>query len=185
MPEPSPAAPYVPLQSEELLGALARHGVLYVLIGGLGAVAHGFAEATTDVDITPATTRENLKRLAEALTELGARLLLRQSGRGRPEVLDFRFDEHTFDAFQTLSVRTRYGDLDIALRPDAPRPQGFFDYSRLSKNAVEKTAFGLRIQVAALEDIIASKAAAGRPRDLAKLPGLRRLLVRLRLEGTA
>lgn len=178
MPEPSPAAPYVPLQSEELLGTLGRHGVLYVLIGGLGAVAHGFAEATTDVDITPATTRANLKRLAEALNELGARLLLRSDG-STPEVLELRFDEHTFDAFQTLSARTRYGDLDIALRPDAPRPQGFFDYSRLSKNAVEKTAFGLRIQVAALEDIIASKAAAGQPRDLAKLPGLRRLLVRL------
>jgi hypothetical protein len=170
---------HVPLDSEQLLGALDRHAVSYVLIGGLGAVAYGFAEATTDVDITPATTRENLRRLAKALTEMDARLLLRERDRDRAEVCDFRFDEHAFDAFQTVSVRTRHGDLDIALRPDAPKPQGFFDYGRLRKNAVEKTAFGLRIHVAALEDIIASKTAAGRPRDLAKLPGLRSLLARL------
>lgn len=183
MPEPSPAALHVPLDSEKLLGALDHHGVAYVLIGGLGAVAHGFAEGTTDVDITPATTRENLRRLAEALTALESRLLLRQSDREKAEVLDYRFDEHTFGAFQTVSVRTRHGDLDIALRPDAPKPQGYFDYGRLRKNAVEKTAFGLQIHVAALEDIIASKTAAGRPRDLAKLPGLRNLLTRMRRGG--
>jgi hypothetical protein len=178
MHEPEPPL-HVPLDSGKLLGALDRHRVAYVLIGGLGAVAHGFPEGTADADITPALTRENLKRLAKALTALDAQLLLRERDRDRATVVAWRFDDHAFDAFQTVSTRTRYGDLDVSFRPDAPKPQGFFDYIRLNKNAVEKRAFGLRIRVAALEDIIASKSAAGRPRDLAKLPGLRNLLARL------
>jgi hypothetical protein len=68
--------PRVPprLDVEAILGALDRHGVDYVLIGGIAARLHGSPLLTEDVDITPALDRPNLARLAEALTELEARL---------------------------------------------------------------------------------------------------------------
>lgn len=58
---------------ERLLHVLAEHEVSFVLIGGLAAVAHGSPLPTTDVDIAPDRTEENLDRLASALSELGAK----------------------------------------------------------------------------------------------------------------
>lgn len=63
-----------PLQAEEIFGCLHRHGVRYVLIGGLAAVLHGSPLPTVDVDICPASDPENLGRLASALADLAARI---------------------------------------------------------------------------------------------------------------
>jgi hypothetical protein len=53
---------------------LDRHGVEYLIVGGYAARMHGSTRPTRDVDVTPATTRENLDRLAAALRELDARI---------------------------------------------------------------------------------------------------------------
>ena len=62
------------LRADELFTCLDRHGVQYVLIGGLAAVLHGSPLPTLDADICPARTPENLVRLAAALREIDARL---------------------------------------------------------------------------------------------------------------
>jgi len=57
-----------------ILTTLDHHGVEYLVVGGLGARAHGATRPTQDVDFVPRSTRENLDRLADALRELGGRL---------------------------------------------------------------------------------------------------------------
>ena len=59
-----PDAP--PLDSESLVSLLDRHGVAYVLVGGLAAVAHGATRATFDIDIVPRWETHNLDALAGA-----------------------------------------------------------------------------------------------------------------------
>jgi hypothetical protein len=59
-------------QPAEILAALERHSVRYVVIGGLAATLHGSPVVTTDADICPARDRDNLDRLANALNELRA-----------------------------------------------------------------------------------------------------------------
>ena len=63
-----------PLQPQELLEALARHQVEYVLIGGLAAALHGSSALTNDADICPEPSHENLDRLAAALRHIDARI---------------------------------------------------------------------------------------------------------------
>ncbi len=63
-----------PFDPELLFTTLARHKVAYVLIGALAARLQGFPRMTADADITPARDRENLDRLAAALSELNARV---------------------------------------------------------------------------------------------------------------
>lgn len=58
----------------EILRTLERHGVRYVLIGAAAARVAGAPVVTEDIDVTPATSRGNLERLAAALRELDARL---------------------------------------------------------------------------------------------------------------
>ena len=55
-----------------ILAVLARHEVACVVIGNYAGLLRGVDLATEDVDITPATTAENLERLAGALAELDA-----------------------------------------------------------------------------------------------------------------
>ena len=45
-----------------------------MLIGGLAAVAHGSAIPTTDLDLVPDASQDNLGRLAGALSDLEAKL---------------------------------------------------------------------------------------------------------------
>jgi hypothetical protein len=165
---PESEGPRPPLRTERILAALDRHGVEYVLIGGLAAVAHGSAIPTTDLDLVPEASRPNLARLAAALGELDAKLRV-------PDLaypLDVALDDHSFDAFTTAAFRTPHGDVDVVLRPDAPGPGRYFTYAELNERAQNREAFGVTIRVADLGDIMASKAAAGRPQDLAALPHL-------------
>ena len=57
-----------------ILEVLDRHQVEFVLVGGLGARAHGATRPTSDIDLVPRGEHSNLERLAAALKELGARL---------------------------------------------------------------------------------------------------------------
>jgi hypothetical protein len=62
-----------PLDLPELLRTLARHNVRFVTIGGVAGILHGSATLTRDLDIVYDRDRENIHRLALALSELQAR----------------------------------------------------------------------------------------------------------------
>lgn len=50
-----------------ILVTLERHGVDYVLVGGLGARAHGALRPTSDIDCVPDGSAANLDRLMPAV----------------------------------------------------------------------------------------------------------------------
>jgi hypothetical protein len=59
--------------AERLLAALKRRRIRVIIVGALVARIRGFADITTqDIDLTPDLDRDNLRRLAEVLHELGA-----------------------------------------------------------------------------------------------------------------
>src|SRR4029453_12653037 len=61
-------------EPEPMIAALNKHGVRYVVVGALAAIAQGYPLNTGDLDVTPARDPDNLDRLANALRELDARL---------------------------------------------------------------------------------------------------------------
>jgi hypothetical protein len=153
-----------PLDPETLFRALAEHKVEYVLIGGLAANLYGSPLVTNDADICPSSARDNLERLAAALRDLDARI--RTSA--EPEGLEFARDAESLEHMRMVNMQTRAGDFDISFEPG-----GFArGYDELVEHAVDFTVFGVRVPVAALRDIIASKEAANRAKDQAALPHL-------------
>lgn len=56
----------------EIFGALERHEVDYVAVGGIALIAHGAIRATLDLDLMPDPSPRNLSRLAVALADLEA-----------------------------------------------------------------------------------------------------------------
>ena len=156
---------------ESMLRVLADQDVEYILIGGLAATLHGSPLRTGDTDICPATSPENLERLAAALRAMDARIRSPDAPQGLPFGCDARF----LAGVELLNLATKFGDLDVCFRP-----AGTAGYEELQRNVVTLALGELVIPVAALSDIIRSKESADRPRDRAALPTLRALLERSR-----
>lgn len=150
-----------PFDPISLLKVLARNEVEYVLVGGMAAVLHGSPVVTSDADIMPSRTTDNLTHLGQALRDLDALIRSSSEPRGIP------FDPHPelLRSVAILNLTTRYGDLDLVIAP-----QGIADYDTLRGEAVAFDIDGIAVQVAALDDIIHSKETADRPRDRAVLP---------------
>ena len=136
-----------------LLGVLDRHRVAFIVIGGLARVIEGADEVTRGVDITPSTKPENLRRLAEALDELGV---------GETDV----------DAEEPTTVMTPHGELQVI-----PVPAGTRGYDDLRRAAIrEPIGHGLRPAVASKGDLARMLSALGREENAEKLRQLRRLI---------
>jgi predicted nucleotidyltransferase len=152
---------------DQLLATLDRHGVEFILIGGVAATIHGSTMATFDVDVTPRRTHANLERLSAALIELGARI---RADAGS-EQLRFNHDGKSLGDAEIWNLTTDVGDLDLTFVP-----AGTCGFEDLARDAVRVEIDGHTMLVASLADVIRSKEAAGREKDRAALPLLRRLL---------
>ncbi len=169
---PSPGPSVAEADPLEILRTLERHGVRYVLIGAAAARVAGAPVVTEDVDVTPAADAVNLERLAAALRDLGARL----RSAGEPEGASFSIEAEMLRTAGMWTLTTRAGDLDLCFAPSGTR--GYDDLRRgASRLLVGKS---LNVAVASLRDVIRSKEAAGRAKDLAQLPLLRRTLEQIR-----
>lgn len=153
----------------EIVRTLQDHGVRFVVIGGMAALAHGSPFPTEDIDITPEASETNLDRLSAALRDLGARIRSDAVAEGSP----VGHDAASLAPAGMWNLTTRAGDLDISVVP-----AGTQGYPDLVRDAVEVEAFGLVIPIASLADVIRSKQAANRPKDQRVLPTLREVLAR-------
>jgi predicted nucleotidyltransferase len=137
-----------------LLGPLVEHGVRFVLIGGMAGIARGSSYPSFDLDIAYARDKANVKRLVSALKEIGVRL------RGAPGDLPFQLDERMIENGANFTFVTPFGDLDVLADVAGVR-----DFEELATGSEEKDVFGLPVQVASLDHLIAMKRAANRPKD--------------------
>ncbi len=140
---------------EYVVRLLGRHRVEYVLIGGLAAVTHGAPLVTQDVDLCHARGRDNLDRLAAALQEVHAQL------RGAEPGVRFVLDARAPDKGDAFTFTTETGSIDILATP-----AGTEGYEDLVRTADVFELFGYSVRVAAIDDLIRMKLAAGRRKDL-------------------
>lgn len=137
---------------------------MFVVIGGVAARLDETGHSTVDIDVCPSPTKHNLTRLAAALKALGARLRVE----GDPGGVAFEPHPDLLANMTTMTLATRPGPLDLCLTP-----AGFTGgYDELAAHVVVVRRADVDIPVASLEDVIASKRLAGRPKDIAALPAL-------------
>jgi hypothetical protein len=159
-----------PLAPDKILETLARHRVDYVVIGGVGAILQGVElPRTLDIDVAASHAKANLKRLSAALKDMDAKLRL--STAGRDEVVAAPLDERMLADTYVVTMITRFGPFDVLFEPPGMPP-----FKDLKRRATNLNRFGLAVPVASLEDIVASKRAAGREKDAAHLTILLKFL---------
>jgi predicted nucleotidyltransferase len=157
---------------EDVVRRLAAGQVEFVIVGGVSAVLQGSTLTTRDLDLCYRRTTENIARLAAALAPLAPR------PRGFPPGLPFVFDARTLQLGSNFTLEI--GDEALDLLGDM---SGVGGYEQIIDKAVELTVAGHPVKVLALEQLIATKKAAGRPKDLAVLPELVVLLESQREAG--
>lgn len=149
---------------EKTLTLLSDAGVRFVIVGGLAVTIHGSSYVTFDLDICYARDSENLGRLAGAFSPINPRL------RGAPAGLPFRFDEETPKRGLNFTLTTDVGDVDLI-----GEVAGVGGYTEAAAASMPVELFGRQYAVLTLDALIASKRAAGRPKDLQILPELEAL----------
>lgn len=147
-------------QPGELLRRLVEAEVRFVVVGGLAAQAHGSPSLTGDVDICYARDLENLERLSRVLSDAAATRRGLPADAPRMPPLDAR----TLRAGGLFTLATRFGSFDLLADPDPG-----LDHDQLMRSAVRRRVAGVDVHVAGLDDLIAMKRAAGRPKDRIEL----------------
>jgi hypothetical protein len=148
----------------KIIRVLNRHGVRFVVIGGIAAGVQGAMWATTDLDVTYDREQGNHARLASALAELNAEPV------ELPPGVRVHLDARGLAAGDVWTLMTRYGRLDLLGEP-APG----ITYAALAARA--RSIHGDEAYlVATIEDLISMKQHAGRPKDRAQIELLRATL---------
>jgi hypothetical protein len=151
----------------EICAVLDEEGVEFVVLGGFAAIIHGSPLPTEDIDVIPSREGDNLERLARALKRLGAKI------RTGDEAIETNIDAAFIRNMpHMLNLVTRFGDIDLVFTP-AGTLKVYEQWLERSRRAQLRD--GLIVTVASLDDIIASKVAANRPKDQRALPYLESL----------
>jgi hypothetical protein len=149
------------LNPTELLTALLREHVAFVVIGGFSLAVHGVIRATKDVDIVPEPSQPNLARLAAALRAIDAQVDL---GELSPDEPGIEPDAEGLALGGNWVLKTAHGRLDVM-----QAVPGLRSWDELRANAIESGG----VLYAGYEALISMKSASAREEDLADIAKLR------------
>ncbi len=135
-------------QAVEVAETFARYEVEFMFIGKSGAILLGYPSTTQDVDLFPRKDAENGRRIVAALRELDF------------EIIDEIADK-IIKGVDFVQIKTGPFDLNLVFAPD-----GIESFAEAKKRMLIIENF----PVAHIRDIIASKKASGREKDLIDLP---------------
>ncbi len=158
------------MKTAELLQSLSDNRVEYVLIGGLAVQLHGYLRATFDIDLVLAMNDENLGRFIEVAKQYGLVPAI-------PEPIDSLRDAARIDlwhrekgmlAFALREPGAGGGVVDVLVRPEVP-------FDRLMANAVAGELYGRQVRIASIDDLLAMKRIADRPKDRLDIEALEKI----------
>jgi hypothetical protein len=142
---------------KDLLCAFNAHGVKYLIVGGYAVIYHSQPRFTKDIDFFIKADAANARATYAALAEFGVALegFRAEDFTDRDSFFRFGSDPHGFDILPNVPGI----DFDAAWER---RVEGVID-----------AATGLKAFFISRDDLIASKLASGRTRDLADVEEVR------------
>ena len=142
------------MDTEGLLKSFKDHKVDFVVIGATAFPAHGYARATLDIDLFIRSTRTHAKRAWVALSAFG-----------------YDMTDITIESLMHKKLLIR----QYAVATDIHPFVAGVSFDRIWRNKI-KAKFGrTEVYFPSLDDLIAMKRAAGRPKDREDLKYLLRL----------
>lgn len=131
----------------DMLETLCAHEVEFLVVGAHAMAAHGLVRATGDIDIWVRPTRENARKVLESLHDFGALL-----------------HDLTLEDLSTEGT-----DFQIGVEPvriDILTAVSGLTFSNAWENRQPVELGNLEVFVVGRNDLLVSKRAAGRPKDI-------------------
>lgn len=154
-----------------LFKALNDADVQYVVVGGLATVLHGYARLTADVDLVINLEQAEATKAINAITSLGykARLPVDPIQFTDETIRESWINEKNMLVFSFYQPENPLLILDVFVREPFP-------IEDMLKNAVRMDVGGVDVPVCAINDLIAMKKKASRPKDIEDIKFLQGLL---------
>jgi Nucleotidyl transferase AbiEii toxin, Type IV TA system len=144
-----------------IFDALQLGRVRYLVVGGVAVVLHGHPRFTADLDLVVALDPENARAAIAALARLGYRPRAPVDGAlfADPEARQGWIDEKGLTVFTLWSPEHPATEIDLFVREPFP-------FGAAWARATMADLGGVKVPVASIEDLVALKRVAGRPKDL-------------------
>lgn len=155
---------------ETILVALNQADVRYLIVGGVGVVLHGYLRTTADLDLVIQLDRENVLKTLRALDSVGYRpkLPVRHEQFADPQTRKSWIEDKGMLVFPLYSDRDPLLGIDLFVREP-------FEFDAVYSRALQVPLDRTTAVVVALDDLIAMKEAAARPRDIEDVEALKAL----------
>ena len=138
-----------------LLSKLAENNFDFILIDGFAAAAYGSSYVTQDLDVCAVLTPDNLEKLRKILSDLHPK---HRMANNRPSFLEV---PTSLEGINNLYLQTDAGVFDLL-----SSVTGIGDFRELSKSCIEIKIYGYKCKMISIDDLIKTKLALKRPKDL-------------------
>ena len=140
---------------QDLISALNKAEVKYVLVGGYSVIYHGFPRTTGDLDIFVEVTKENYEKLCKAFDLF--------------QLPVFDMTEENFLSNKELTVFT-FGRAPVSI--EILKVISGVSFQEVYKNCITTNFEGVDLKIINLSDLRKNKAASNRPKDQNDLENL-------------
>ncbi len=148
----------------KVIGALEKSDITYALVGGYAVTLHGAVRGTVDIDIAIAMNRASFEKCEAALKSIGLEPRLPVTA---VDVFNFRdeyINNRNMVAWSFSNPKNPLEMVDVLMTEDAA-----------SLKTVRKEAFGLKLNVVSISELIAMKKKSARPQDIEDIKALETL----------
>jgi hypothetical protein len=154
----------------DILQALNRARVRYLVVGGVAVALHGVERQARDLDVYPALDPDNLLRAIGTLVNLGYHPMLPVAADeiATPEVRWRWIRKRNLRVFTMMNPRDPVHPVDLMVVERVPFEEA---WSRRDRRRVR----GVQVPVMSLGDLIRLKRMSGRERDRLDIESLKRV----------
>jgi len=154
----------------DLLGALYKNKVKYLIVGGLAVNLYGVPRVTQDIDLIISTSKSNVLKLISLLKNLGyvPRLPVNPAHLAEPDKVKDWVESKNLKAFSFYHKKDNYKVVDIVLVHS-------LDFEQSFKNKTVKKVDNIKIYLASMDDLIRTKEFSNRPQDLSDIAMLKKV----------
>lgn len=136
-----------------------------MVVGGVAVVLHGYLRATADLDLVLAMDEENLRNALRTFGGIQSRAPVPLMAFAEASERRRWIDEKNLQVFSLWHSKMPGFEVDLFVEPPLP-------FDDLYSHAVHVGLGKITVSVAAIDDLITMKRAAGRPRDVEDIEAL-------------
>jgi len=153
----------------EVLEALYKGRVRYLIVGGLAVNLYGVPRVTQDIDLIISTSKTNILKVLSILKNLGyvPRLPVSPEDLADSDKVKDWIENRNLKAFSFCHKKDDYKEIDIVL----VHP---LDFEESFKNKTVKKVENVEIYLASIDDLIKTKELSGRAQDISDIEMLKK-----------